>query len=164
MSIGLCLPVDRLVLRLGTFAQLLVLENLSHPFLKPNILDIKLGTVLHDEEASPEKVERMIKTARETTSLETGVRLTGFQVSSRSFSSSFCFSFLYLCFRAGMSALTKIASDEKAGSDQLKNGLDTVSVHSVDQTDSDLTPGSLTYEEGTLTQVHACCNGDSQSM
>jgi 1D-myo-inositol-tetrakisphosphate 5-kinase/inositol-polyphosphate multikinase len=58
----------------------LVLENLSHPFSKPNILDIKLGTVLYDESASPEKVERMIATAKNTTSLESGVRLTGFQV------------------------------------------------------------------------------------
>ncbi|KAI3619398.1 inositol polyphosphate multikinase [Moniliophthora roreri] len=58
----------------------LVLENLSHPFSKPNILDIKLGTVLYDESAPPDKVERMLKTARQTTSLETGVRLTGFQV------------------------------------------------------------------------------------
>jgi len=57
-----------------------VLENLSHSFLKPNILDIKLGTVLYDETASPEKVARMEKTAKETTSFETGVRLTGFQV------------------------------------------------------------------------------------
>lgn len=57
-----------------------MLENLSHPFLKPNILDIKLGTVLYDPGASPEKVERMKKTAANTTSLETGVRLTGFQV------------------------------------------------------------------------------------
>ncbi|KAF5343543.1 hypothetical protein D9758_012952 [Tetrapyrgos nigripes] len=60
--------------------QSLVLENLSHPFLKPNILDVKLGTVLYGEDAPPEKVERMLKTARETTSLETGIRLTGFQV------------------------------------------------------------------------------------
>ncbi|KAK0210148.1 SAICAR synthase-like protein [Desarmillaria ectypa] len=58
----------------------LVLENLSHPFARPNILDIKLGTILYDEDASPEKVARMEKAARETTSLETGVRLTGFQV------------------------------------------------------------------------------------
>jgi len=57
-----------------------VLENLSHPFLKPNILDVKLGTVLYDPGASPEKVERMKKAAADTTSLETGVRLTGFQV------------------------------------------------------------------------------------
>ncbi|KAK7040898.1 hypothetical protein VNI00_009494 [Paramarasmius palmivorus] len=58
----------------------LVLENLSHPFTKPNIMDIKLGTVLYDESASPDKVERMLKTAKDTTSLETGIRLTGFQV------------------------------------------------------------------------------------
>jgi 1D-myo-inositol-tetrakisphosphate 5-kinase/inositol-polyphosphate multikinase len=58
----------------------IVLENLSFSFLKPNILDIKLGTVLHDENASPEKVARMQKAAQETTTLETGVRLTGFQV------------------------------------------------------------------------------------
>ena len=38
--------------------------------------------MLYDEAASPEKVARMQKAARETTSLETGVRLTGFQVSS----------------------------------------------------------------------------------
>ena len=70
--------------------QSIVLENLSFPFLKPNILDIKLGTVLYDEAASPEKVARMQKAARETTSLETGIRLTGFQVSSFSFVSEFC--------------------------------------------------------------------------
>ncbi|KAL1746596.1 hypothetical protein HDZ31DRAFT_33762 [Schizophyllum fasciatum] len=64
----------------GADKQSIVLENLSFPFKKPNIMDIKLGTVLYDESASPEKVERMLKTARETTSLETGVRLTGFQV------------------------------------------------------------------------------------
>jgi 1D-myo-inositol-tetrakisphosphate 5-kinase/inositol-polyphosphate multikinase len=58
-----------------------VLENLSHKFSKPNILDIKLGTVLYDDAANEDKVQRMLKTARETTSLETGVRLTGFQVS-----------------------------------------------------------------------------------
>lgn len=57
-----------------------MLENLSYPFLKPNILDIKLGTILYDESAPPEKVSRMIQTAQETTSLETGVRITGFQV------------------------------------------------------------------------------------
>jgi len=57
-----------------------VLENLSHKFKKPNILDIKLGTILYDETANEEKRARMIKTAAETTSLETGVRLTGFQV------------------------------------------------------------------------------------
>ena len=60
--------------------QSIVLENISHPFSKPCILDIKLGTVLYDHTASEDKKERMIKAARETTSLETGVRLTGFMV------------------------------------------------------------------------------------
>lgn len=58
----------------------LVLENLSHKFSRPNIMDIKLGTVLYDEGASEDKVKRMIETAKNTTSFESGVRLTGFQV------------------------------------------------------------------------------------
>ncbi|THH03650.1 hypothetical protein EW145_g6115 [Phellinidium pouzarii] len=57
-----------------------LLENVSSSFSKPNILDIKLGTILYDEDALPEKKARMIETAKNTTSLETGVRLTGFQV------------------------------------------------------------------------------------
>ena len=59
--------------------QSIVLENVTYPFLEPNILDIKLGTMLYDEIAPPENVERM-KNARDTTSFETGVRLTGLQV------------------------------------------------------------------------------------
>ncbi|KAH9045457.1 SAICAR synthase-like protein [Lactarius pseudohatsudake] len=59
---------------------LLVIENAAHGFLKPNILDIKLGTVLYEEDAPPEKKERMQNIARCTTSGDTGVRLTGFQV------------------------------------------------------------------------------------
>ncbi|KAH7105787.1 SAICAR synthase-like protein [Auriculariales sp. MPI-PUGE-AT-0066] len=58
----------------------IVLENISVAFTKPAIIDIKLGTVLAEETASEEKRVRMEKTARETTSWETGVRLTGFQV------------------------------------------------------------------------------------
>jgi len=58
----------------------LVLENLAYTFSRPNVLDVKLGTVLWDEYATPEKRARMEKSARETTSLETGVRLTAFNV------------------------------------------------------------------------------------
>jgi inositol-polyphosphate multikinase len=52
----------------------------AHGFRKPYILDIKLGTVLYDEDAPLDKKERMEKVARNTTSGETGIRLTGFQV------------------------------------------------------------------------------------
>jgi len=60
--------------------EILVLENLCNEFVKPNTLDVKLGTVFHDDSTDPDKVLRMEKTARETTSLGTGVRLTEFQV------------------------------------------------------------------------------------
>ncbi|KAG1884674.1 hypothetical protein F4604DRAFT_1731491 [Suillus subluteus] len=60
----------------------LVLENAAYGFVKPCILDVKLGTVLYDDDAPPEKQARMIKAAQNTTSGETGVRLTGFQVYS----------------------------------------------------------------------------------
>ncbi|KAF9793329.1 hypothetical protein BJ322DRAFT_1034064 [Thelephora terrestris] len=58
----------------------IVLENLTHRFLKPNILDLKLGTRLHDDEASEEKKARMIEKANDTTSSKTGLLLTGFQI------------------------------------------------------------------------------------
>ncbi|KAL8293222.1 hypothetical protein RQP46_000916 [Phenoliferia psychrophenolica] len=60
--------------------QMLVLENLTYRFLRPNVLDIKLGTQLYDDDAPPEKQERMRLAAERTTSGTTGVRLTGFQV------------------------------------------------------------------------------------
>lgn len=72
-----CLPT---LGRSCTGIQFIVLENLAHSFMKPNILDIKLGTVLYDDDAPPEKRVRMEKVAQETTSQETGMRLTGFQV------------------------------------------------------------------------------------
>lgn len=59
---------------------MLVLENLTHRFLRPNVLDIKLGTQLYDEDASAEKRERMQRASEASTSGTTGIRLTGFQV------------------------------------------------------------------------------------
>ncbi|KAK4057215.1 hypothetical protein OIO90_001710 [Microbotryomycetes sp. JL221] len=60
--------------------KMIVLENLTYRFNRPNVLDIKLGTQLYDENASDEKRARMEQAAKDTTSYETGVRLTGFQV------------------------------------------------------------------------------------
>jgi len=60
----------------------LVLQNLLYGYRKPCILDVKLGTVLYDEDASEEKKARMIKKAEESTTFSTGMRLTGFQVYS----------------------------------------------------------------------------------
>ncbi|KAI6148354.1 hypothetical protein BKA82DRAFT_3923927, partial [Pisolithus tinctorius] len=57
-----------------------VLENLAYGFHKTCIPDVKLGTVLYDEDVPPAKKERMIRTSAHTTGLSTSVRLTGFQV------------------------------------------------------------------------------------
>ncbi|GAA6064619.1 hypothetical protein JCM10212_006573 [Sporobolomyces blumeae] len=64
----------------GATPEMLVLENLTHRFVRPNVLDVKLGTVLYDEDASPEKQQRMRKAAASSTSGSLGLRLTGFQV------------------------------------------------------------------------------------
>lgn len=61
-------------------AQTLVLQNLLCGYRKPCVLDVKLGTILYDEDASQEKKARMIQKAAESTTLQTGMRLTGFQV------------------------------------------------------------------------------------
>jgi 1D-myo-inositol-tetrakisphosphate 5-kinase/inositol-polyphosphate multikinase len=58
-----------------------VIENITYPFLRPSILDVKLGTVTHEEDATEEKKARMIAAAKKSTSFDTGLRLTGFQVS-----------------------------------------------------------------------------------
>ncbi|KAH8084629.1 hypothetical protein HD553DRAFT_296066 [Filobasidium floriforme] len=63
----------------GETPESIVLQNLSAPYVRPCILDIKLGTVLYDRDASEEKKARMEKRAKEGTSFETGVRMTGFQ-------------------------------------------------------------------------------------
>lgn len=70
-----------------------MLENVSHPFVRANVLDVKLGTILYETGAPEDKRKRMEEVARNTTSLGTGVRLTGFQVCSHllAFNRSFNF-------------------------------------------------------------------------
>jgi 1D-myo-inositol-tetrakisphosphate 5-kinase/inositol-polyphosphate multikinase len=63
--------------------QCLVLENLAHPFNKPNIVDFKLGIKFWDENSSEAKRARMDIVTHETTSFATGMRVTAFQVNSK---------------------------------------------------------------------------------
>jgi 1D-myo-inositol-tetrakisphosphate 5-kinase/inositol-polyphosphate multikinase len=55
----------------------IVLENLTHGFKKPNVLDLKLGKQLWDGKAKPEKRARLDKVAEETTSGSLGFRIAG---------------------------------------------------------------------------------------
>lgn len=58
----------------------IVLQNVYYGFSKPSILDIKLGKILTDENASPEKRERLQKVADSTTSGSLGFRICGMKL------------------------------------------------------------------------------------
>ncbi|KAF2265758.1 SAICAR synthase-like protein [Lojkania enalia] len=55
----------------------IVLEDITHGFRKPNVLDLKLGAQLWDEDAKPEKRARLDAVSAETTSGSLGFRIAG---------------------------------------------------------------------------------------
>lgn len=71
----------RAVHRTVTDIQSVVLENLASTFMHPCVMDVKLGTVLHGPDATPEKAARMEKKAKESTIGKKGMRMTGCKVS-----------------------------------------------------------------------------------
>ena len=57
-----------------------VLENAAHGFVKPNILDVKLGVRLWADDAKEEKRIRFNKVTAETTHKDLGFRIAGMRV------------------------------------------------------------------------------------
>lgn len=57
-----------------------VLENAAHGFVRPNILDVKLGVRLWADDALPEKKQRFDKVTAETTHKDLGFRIAGMRV------------------------------------------------------------------------------------
>lgn len=55
----------------------IIMEDLTSGFEVPCIMDLKLGKRLYDENASEEKIARMIKSANESTIGSHGIRITG---------------------------------------------------------------------------------------
>ena len=55
----------------------IVLENITHGFKRPNVLDLKLGAQLWDEAAKPEKRARLDEVSNKTTSGSLGFRIAG---------------------------------------------------------------------------------------
>ncbi len=60
--------------------QAVVLENAAHGFVKPNIMDVKLGVRLWADDAAEEKKIRFDKVTEETTHKELGFRVAGMRV------------------------------------------------------------------------------------
>ncbi|KAH8602070.1 putative inositol polyphosphate multikinase [Bisporella sp. PMI_857] len=60
--------------------QAIVLANAASGFVKPNILDVKLGVRLYADDASPEKKARFDKVSAETTHKDLGFRIAGMRV------------------------------------------------------------------------------------
>ncbi|KAG7893193.1 hypothetical protein KL935_002563 [Ogataea polymorpha] len=60
--------------------QYLVLENVVYGFKKPSVIDLKLGNILYDENASIDKVERMKKVSNTTTSGSLHYRICGMKI------------------------------------------------------------------------------------
>jgi len=55
----------------------IVLENITNGFKKPNVLDLKLGAQLWDENSKPEKRARLDAVSAQTTSGSLGFRIAG---------------------------------------------------------------------------------------
>ncbi|KAF2396565.1 SAICAR synthase-like protein [Trichodelitschia bisporula] len=60
--------------------QCIVLENVAAGFVRPNILDLKLGARLWDDDTKPEKRARLDAVASSTTSGSLGFRVAGMRV------------------------------------------------------------------------------------
>lgn len=72
-------PVKKLSKKIRT-TQAVVLENAAHGFVKPNILDIKLGVRLWADDADSAKRARFDKVANDTTHKKFGFRIAGMRV------------------------------------------------------------------------------------
>jgi len=58
----------------------IIIEDLTHNFKKPCILDVKIGKQSFGEDASPEKREGMEKKDKESTTFSLGMRITAMKV------------------------------------------------------------------------------------
>ncbi|ORY87937.1 hypothetical protein BCR37DRAFT_375905 [Protomyces lactucae-debilis] len=63
-----------------TFDRAVVLENLTYGYQHPCVLDLKIGSILTADDATPEKQARLAAVSQRTTSGSAGIRVAGMKV------------------------------------------------------------------------------------
>ena len=76
--------------RISFVSECILLENLTHVYRVPNVLDLKMGTRQYGDDAPESKRRSQTRKALHTTTPRLGVRLAGMQVTTATLRAATC--------------------------------------------------------------------------